>query len=139
MGASVLHRTYKNTYTTVHCRSGAHTIVFSKPGFMGIWYDVAHFNSTEFWEAFGGTAQSGLTVRCAPLPRVLIGKTPQSRSRPKLDGGAYVIVRAAIQSGIMEPRSLPNSTRCLNTLVGTNKMPPDTDATNMTAKRLISA
>lgn len=37
------------------CFSGADTIVFRKPGFLGIWHDVGYFGTTEFWPAFGGT------------------------------------------------------------------------------------
>jgi hypothetical protein len=37
------------------CREGADTIVFRKPGFLGIWYFVGHFDPSSFWEAFGGT------------------------------------------------------------------------------------
>jgi hypothetical protein len=34
---------------------GADTIVFRKPGFWGIWHDVAHLPPQQFWRAFGGT------------------------------------------------------------------------------------
>jgi hypothetical protein len=37
------------------CANGADTIVFRKPGFLGIWYDVGHFPPGLFWRAFGGT------------------------------------------------------------------------------------
>jgi hypothetical protein len=37
------------------CREGADTIVFRKPGFLGIWHDVGHVPPELFWQAFGGT------------------------------------------------------------------------------------
>src|SRR5829696_5560613 len=37
------------------CWSGADTIVFRKPGFLGVWHNVGHFGATAFWKAFGGT------------------------------------------------------------------------------------
>lgn len=37
------------------CTEGADTVVFRKPGFLGIWEDVAHFPPELFWQAFGGT------------------------------------------------------------------------------------
>lgn len=37
------------------CWSGADTIVFRKPGFLGTWHDVGHYGATEFWQVFGGT------------------------------------------------------------------------------------
>jgi hypothetical protein len=37
------------------CWAGADTIVFRKPGFLGIWHDVGYFPPEFFWAAFGGT------------------------------------------------------------------------------------
>ena len=37
------------------CNQGMDTIVFRKPGFLGIWHDVAHFAGEWFWAALGGT------------------------------------------------------------------------------------
>jgi hypothetical protein len=37
------------------CWAGADTVVFRKPGFLGIWHDVGHFPPEFFWPAFGGT------------------------------------------------------------------------------------
>ena len=47
--------------------------------------------------------------------------------------------RAAIQSGIMEPEELADLDKVFKYACRMNKTPPDTDAANMTAKRLISA
>lgn len=33
---------------------GAHTIVFTKPQFWGVWADVANFDYRRFWDVFGG-------------------------------------------------------------------------------------
>jgi hypothetical protein len=33
---------------------GADTIIFRKPGFLGIWYDIGHFDDRLFWTVFGG-------------------------------------------------------------------------------------
>jgi hypothetical protein len=37
------------------CREGTDTLVFRKPGFLGVWTDYAHFPPELFWQAFGGT------------------------------------------------------------------------------------
>jgi len=37
------------------CGTGADTVFFRKPGFLGIWHDVGHFCPNQFWNAFGGT------------------------------------------------------------------------------------
>jgi hypothetical protein len=37
------------------CWEGADTIVFPKPGFWGVWHDIAHMPPEEFWPVFGGT------------------------------------------------------------------------------------
>jgi hypothetical protein len=37
------------------CRAGSDTIVFRKPGFFGVWIDIANFAPAWFWPAFGGT------------------------------------------------------------------------------------
>ena len=34
--------------------NGTDTIVFSKPAFLGVWIDLAHFDITLFWNLFGG-------------------------------------------------------------------------------------
>jgi hypothetical protein len=36
------------------CTRDADTIVFRKPGFLGIWHDVGYFEPEAFWSAFGG-------------------------------------------------------------------------------------
>ncbi|QBR92719.1 hypothetical protein [Nocardioides euryhalodurans] len=35
---------------------GEDTVLFRKPGFLGIWHDVGHFRSDQYWAAFGGTS-----------------------------------------------------------------------------------
>jgi hypothetical protein len=35
---------------------GVDTLLFRKPGFLGIWHDVGHIAPVQYWRAFGGTA-----------------------------------------------------------------------------------
>ena len=37
------------------CWEGIDTIVFRKPGFWGVWHDIAHLAPQQFWRVFGGT------------------------------------------------------------------------------------
>lgn len=42
-------------FDTAQCNSGANTLTFHKPGFLGFWHPVGHFDDGFFWSVFGGT------------------------------------------------------------------------------------